>query len=89
MANIVRREFEFLRISWSNYISWNLSVKLHLNAKNLGKTIKANNNEPNDNEAKAIMFVRHHIDDGVKNEYLTIGDPHVLWFSLKERFKYL
>ena len=89
MTNIARREFEFLRISGSNYISWSLDVKLHLNARNLGKTIEPNNNEPNDNKAKALISIRHHLDDGLKNEYLTIENPQELWLSLKERYEHL
>ena len=83
MANIVSGEFELLHIYESNYISWNLDDKLHLNARNLGKTIEANNNESNDNKAKALIFIRHHFDDGLKIEYLTIEDPQDLWFPLK------
>ena len=89
IANITRREFDLLRIVGSNYISWNLAVKLHLNARNLSKTIEANNNAPNDNKARALIFINYHLDDGLKNEYLTIEDPHELWFSMKERFKHL
>ena len=68
MANIARREFEFLRIFGSNYISWNLDVKLHLNARNLDKTIEANNNKSNDNKAKALIFISHHLE----NDLVTI-----------------
>ena len=53
MANITRKEFEFLPISRINYILWSLDIKLHLNARNLGKTVETNNNEPNNNKAKA------------------------------------
>ena len=89
MANIASREFEFLHIAGNNYISWNFDVKLHLNARNLSKTIEANNNEPNDTKAKALIFIRHLLDDGLKNEYLTIEDPQELWFSLKARCEHL
>lgn len=75
MANIARTEFKALYISKSNYISWSLDVKLYLKASNLAKTIKDNNNEPSDNKAKALIFVRRHLDDGLENEYLTIENP--------------
>ena len=89
MVSIARREFEFLHISGSNYISWSLDVKLHLNARNLSKTIETNNNEPNDNKAKALIFIRHHLDDALKHKYLTIKDLQELWFSLKARCEHL
>ena len=33
-----------------------------------------------------MIFLRHHLDEGLKNEYLTINDPLVLWKNLKERY---
>ena len=33
-----------------------------------------------------MIFLRHHLDEGLKNEYLTIKDPFVLWKILKERY---
>ena len=33
-----------------------------------------------------MIFLRHHLDEGLKNEYLTIKDPLVLWKNLKERY---
>ncbi|XP_070019390.1 uncharacterized protein [Nicotiana sylvestris] len=36
--------------------------------------------------AKALIFLRHHLDEGLKIEYLTVKDPFVLWNGLKERY---
>ena len=33
-----------------------------------------------------MIFLRHHLDEGLKNEYFTIKDPLVLWKNLKERY---
>ena len=33
-----------------------------------------------------MIFLRHHIDEGLKGEYLTIKDPFILWNNLKERY---
>ena len=33
-----------------------------------------------------MIFPRHHLDEGLKNEYLTIKDPLVLWKNLKKRY---
>ena len=33
-----------------------------------------------------MVFLRHHLNEGLKNEYLTIKDPLVLWKNLKERY---
>ena len=36
--------------------------------------------------AKAMIFLRHHLYEDLKKEYLTVKDPLILWQSLKERF---
>ena len=53
---------------------------------NLINTIKEGNTASQQDRAKALIFLRHHIDEGLKNEYLTIKYPLILWKSLKERY---
>ncbi|XP_009590462.1 uncharacterized protein [Nicotiana tomentosiformis] len=36
-----------------------------------------------------MIFLRHHLDEGLKTEYLTLKDPFELWSSLKERYDHL
>nr|XP_027075995.1 uncharacterized protein LOC113699840 [Coffea arabica] len=55
----------------------------------LGNTIVGKNESSNQDRAKAIIFLRHHLDEGLKIEYLTVKDPLVLWQDLKERFDHL
>ena len=31
-----------------------------------------------------MIFLRHHLDEGLKKKFLTIKDPLVLWKNLKE-----
>ncbi|KAK9698556.1 hypothetical protein RND81_08G113000 [Saponaria officinalis] len=52
----------------------------------LGKTIKEGNKTTSQYKAKVMIFLRHHIHDGLKNEYITIKDPQILWSNLKERY---
>ena len=40
-------------------------------------------------KAKALVFLRHHIHEILKTEYLFLGDPLKLWDDLKERFGHL
>jgi hypothetical protein len=47
---------------------------------NFRKTIKEENN------AKTMIFIRHHLHEGLKIEYLTIKDSFVLWQNLKEKY---
>ncbi|GAV61383.1 UBN2 domain-containing protein, partial [Cephalotus follicularis] len=36
-----------------------------------------------------LIFLRHHIDDGLKYEYLTVKNPLELWKNLNDRFEHL
>ncbi|XP_060190369.1 uncharacterized protein LOC132619493 [Lycium barbarum] len=85
MANLTKLEFVALDISGKNYLSWVLDAEIHLDAMGLGDTIKENNKASNQENAKAMIFLRHHLDEDLKIEYLTIKDPLVLWKNLKER----
>ena len=63
-----------------------MDAELHLDASNLGETIKANNSTSLQDRAKALIFLRHHLDESLKNEYLTVKDSLVLWQSLQDRY---
>ena len=43
MTNITKLEFAALDISDKNYLSWILDAEIHLDAMNLGNTIKEGN----------------------------------------------
>ena len=55
----------------------------------LSTTIKNNNDSSTQDRAKAMIFLRHHLHQALKTEYLTIKDPYVLWSSLYERYGHL
>jgi len=57
-----------------------------LEAMNLGETIKKANNAFLQDRAKTMIFIHHHLHEGLKVEYLTIKDSLVLWQNLKERY---
>ncbi|XP_073137986.1 uncharacterized protein [Henckelia pumila] len=89
MSNISKLEFAALDISGKNYLSWILDAEIHLDAMGIGNTIKDENNESPQNRAKAMIFLRHYLHDGLKIEYLTIKDPRLdLWNNLKERYSH-
>ncbi|GAV74624.1 hypothetical protein CFOL_v3_18104, partial [Cephalotus follicularis] len=89
MTNIENRKFIALDISGKNYLSWVLDVKLHLSAKKLRYTIEEENVATNEERATALIFLRHHIDDDLKYEYLTVKNPLELWQNLNDRFEHL
>ncbi|XP_048493703.1 uncharacterized protein LOC125494156 [Beta vulgaris subsp. vulgaris] len=86
MSNLTKREFAALDITGNNYLSWVLDAEIHLAAKDLGDTIGEGNKATSQNKAKAMIFLRHHLHEGLKIEYLTMKDPQVLWRNLKERY---
>nr|XP_016462640.1 PREDICTED: uncharacterized protein LOC107785783 [Nicotiana tabacum] len=89
MSNLSKLEFMILDISRNNYLPWVLDAEIHLDAKGLGDTIKEGNEASSQDKAKAMIFLRHHLDEGLKSKYLTLKDPFQLWTSLKERYDYL
>ncbi|XP_059315400.1 uncharacterized protein LOC132066012 [Lycium ferocissimum] len=89
MSNLLTLEFVALDITGKNYLSWVLDVEIHLDAKGLGNTIKQGNEASSQDKAKAMIFLRHHLHEGLKTEYLTVKDPLELWNNLKDRYEHL
>ena len=89
MANLAKFEFIPLDIFGKNYLSWVVDAKMHLDAMGLENTIMEKNEATIQNRAKAMIFLRHHLDESLKNEYLTVKDPVDLWKNLKERYDHL
>ena len=86
MENLAKLEFVALKLSGSNYLPWTVDMKIHPSAMGLEKTIVEGNSASAQDKAKAIMIIRYHIQEEIKNEYLTIEDPLQLWNNLKERY---
>ena len=86
MSKISYLSFIALDISGKNYLSWVLNVEINLEAGNLGETIKEGNQMSLQDRAKALIFLRHHLHEDLKIEYLTVKDPLILWTELKKRF---
>ena len=84
MSSLTKLEFVALDISGKNYLSWVLNAEIHLDAMNIGNTIKEGNDASLQDPAKGLIFLRHHIDEGLKGEYLTVKDPFILWNNLME-----
>ncbi|KAK4737756.1 hypothetical protein R3W88_001453 [Solanum pinnatisectum] len=89
MSNLSKLEFVALDISGKNYLSWVLDAEIHLTAKGLGDSIIEGNKASSQDKAKAMIFLRHHLDEGLKVEYSKVKDPLELWIGLKGRYDYL
>ncbi|XP_031090881.1 uncharacterized protein LOC115995874 [Ipomoea triloba] len=84
MAVIAKREFTELALDGSNYLTWALDVEIYLTSTELQHTIIENFPSDDAQKAKALIFLRHHLNHDLKNEYLTEKDPNALWKSLKD-----
>ncbi|CAA7052886.1 unnamed protein product [Microthlaspi erraticum] len=85
MSNLTKLEIAALNISGNNYLSWTVGAKLHLKGNGLLSTIDKSGKTSDEQKAKAMIFFRHHIHDGLKDEYITKEDHADLWNSLKVR----
>nr|XP_008361599.1 uncharacterized protein LOC103425290 [Malus domestica] len=56
-----------------------MDAKIHLETANLEETIKEDNNASSQDWANAMIFIRHHLDEGLKSEYLMVEDPLTLY----------
>ncbi|MED6107520.1 hypothetical protein PIB30_118125 [Stylosanthes scabra] len=54
----------------------------------LGDTIVAGKSISQKDSAKAMIFIRRHLDESLKNEYLTLEDPEDLWQNLHDRYNH-
>ncbi|XP_074362946.1 uncharacterized protein LOC141703288 [Apium graveolens] len=86
MANLAKLEFLALDVSGDNYLSWVVDAELHLSANGLKDTIESGKTPNVEQNAKAIIFLRHHIHENLKSEYLTVKNPLTLGNNLKYRF---
>ncbi|PIN22201.1 hypothetical protein CDL12_05090 [Handroanthus impetiginosus] len=75
MSDLTKLEFEALNITGKNYLSWVLDAEIHLDAKGLGVVIIAENEISSRDKAKGMIFLRHHLHEGLKAEYFTVKDP--------------
>ena len=95
MAKIASVDFDVLEANGRNYLSWQLDIKLHLQSLGLDDTILApvavadtDKAKAAMNRAKAVIYIRRHVDKTLKAEYLTVADPYKLWGFLEERYKH-
>ena len=86
MLNLTKLEFVALDITRKNYISWTPDIEIHLDTMNLGGTIKEGNQASLQDRVKALIFLRHHLHEDLKGEYITVKDPLTLWNKLKRRY---
>ncbi|XP_070026383.1 uncharacterized protein [Nicotiana sylvestris] len=67
-------------------MTWVLDAQIHLDAMGLGDAIQDKNKASSQDCAKTLIFLRRHLNEGLKIEYLTVKDSLILWNGLKERY---
>ena len=88
MSNLNKLDFVALEVSGRNYLQWTQDVKLHLTAQKMRTTINADNITPAEMKARAMIFIRKHMEEALKVEYLAEEDPRSLWVAFEERFNH-
>jgi hypothetical protein len=79
--------FEALEADGSNYLEWNINLRMYLAAEELQGAIKLNHEEITAaSKNKALLILRRHINYSLRKQYLMLSTPHELWKELKSRF---
>ncbi|XP_018435874.1 uncharacterized protein LOC108808189 [Raphanus sativus] len=86
MAKIVNLDFAPLTVRGDNYLQWALDVEISLGAKGLEHCIVPQNKATKKENSKTLMLIRHHIEESLKAQYLTVSDPYELWKELQMRY---
>ncbi|CAN6695662.1 unnamed protein product [Malus baccata var. baccata] len=68
MANLAKLDFAALNITGKNYLTLVLNTKIHMEAENLGDTIRKESSSSSQDRAKAMIFIRRHLDEALKCE---------------------
>ncbi|CAM8959762.1 unnamed protein product [Rhodiola kirilowii] len=75
MSKLAKVEFSPLDISGKNYMPWTIDIEIHLDSMNLPETIIEGNTSSKMDKANFLFFLRRHLNENLKNEYLTVKDP--------------
>ncbi|KAK9724519.1 hypothetical protein RND81_05G079000 [Saponaria officinalis] len=86
MTHIAKRDFEVLDVSGQKYPQWKDDIVAHLGAMGLEHTIEEGSWATHQEKQKVHIFIRHHMSEALKNEYIRVRDPNDLLKHLEVRF---
>ncbi|KAI5668341.1 hypothetical protein M9H77_18194 [Catharanthus roseus] len=89
MVNFAKLEFIARNVFGKNYLSWTLDAEIHLDPMGLLDSSKENNTTSNQDRAKDMIFLRHHLHKNLKATYLIVKNSLILCNHLKESYDYL
>ncbi|KAK4579497.1 hypothetical protein RGQ29_029246 [Quercus rubra] len=67
-VNFTKLEFVALDVAGKNYLSWITDAKIHLDAMALRDTIENGNQASQNDWAKVMIFIHHHLYEELKNK---------------------
>ena len=63
-----------------------LNAEIYLDSKDLLDTIKDGNQTQSKEKLEAMIFLRYHLHEDLKNEYFSVKDPQIIWNNLKHSY---
>ena len=67
MSKINNLDFAALNLYGDNYLQWALDAKIILKSKGLSECITENNNANENDRYRAILIIRHHLAESLKD----------------------
>ena len=89
MAHIAKPKFHMLDVSGNNYQSWKLDIELHLQREGLVDAFVEDSTATTKDKANALIFMRRHLHDSLRVQYLMVRDPLELWTKIKEQYDHM
>ncbi|XP_048631493.1 uncharacterized protein LOC125606582 [Brassica napus] len=86
MSSFIPSDYKALDLSVNNYLDWAINTSAVLKSRGLGKCIKYGNDTLACERHRAIMIMRHHLCEDLRDEFGYVNDPHNLWSFLNSRF---
>ncbi|XP_048599739.1 uncharacterized protein LOC125579885 [Brassica napus] len=86
MSSFIPSDYKALDLSGDNYLDWGINTSAVLKSRGLGKCIKYGNDTLACERHRAIMIMRHHLCEDLRDEFGYVNDPHNLWSFLNSRF---
>ncbi|WVZ66171.1 hypothetical protein U9M48_015433 [Paspalum notatum var. saurae] len=88
MSRVVGPDFPRLRPFGlrRNYFTWASNIENYLAQNNLSDTIVSGSNCSEQQKVQVLWYMRRHLNQDFKNEFMLEQDPLVLWQALKDHF---
>ena len=79
-------DYAILNLSGDNYLEWAMNTSVVLKSRGLGRSIIQGDYATKSEKLRAIIIMRYHLTEDLRNQYLNIENPRDLWTKLKSRY---